>query len=234
MLKRLTERLDEGRQLLLTACVVGALLVAAALIPLLFRTAVPAPAPASYGSELEHRTALFTDFWANGGEAAAEVASIIPDREMETFCEDRMRTIVSRAVDDRAFTYTVPTGREYTRVSDGSGATVKLCRMWLQSQGDWQNWVDACFDAETGRIYYLYVSRECLTNRSRYSGAREGWDSAGAVARTLAAESGMTLRHFTGENRSGTAVLEGEDGLLCYELQFAGYDALIDLRVVCV
>ena len=233
MWKRMLERLDERKQLLVSACAVGLCLVIAALFPLLFRVR-PRPqtqTPSEYASELEHKIALFQDFWAKGGEAEAETQSIIPDREMETFCEERMRAIVARGVDDRDLSYTMPTGREYTLVSDGTG-TVRLCRMWLQAQGDWQNWVDACFDAETGRIYYLYISRECLTNRDLYTGAERG--TAETVANALVEAGGGTLRHFNGDGRGGTALVEAENGLICYEIKCSWYDALIDLRVIVV
>ena len=233
MWKRMLDKLDERKQLLLSAGAVGLCLVLAAVFPLLFRTQ-PQPraeTPSEYGSVLEHKIALFQDFWANGGAAAAETQSIIPDREMETFCEERMRAIVARGVDDRELSYTMPTGREYTLVSDDTGA-VRLCRMWLQARGDWQNWVDACFDAETGRIYYLYISRECLTNRGLYAGTERG--TAESVANALAEAGGGTLRHFNGDNRDGTALVESESGLICYEIKCNWYDALIDVRIICV
>ena len=233
MLKRLSERLGERKMVLLCACGVVAAMVLAALLPLAFRTPAPEPQPETGISALERRSALFVDFWTNGEEAEAKAEAMIPDRAMETFCEDEMRTIVSRSVDDREFSYTVPTGREYTTVSDGSGE-VRLCRMWLQARGDWQNWVDTCFDAESGQIYYLYVSRECLTNRDRYADAREGRDSAEAVAKLFAAETGLTLRRFSGDAHSGLAVLEREDGLICYEIRCNWYDALIDIQITCV
>ena len=233
MLKKLTERLDERKQLVLTACVVGGLLVLAALIPLLFRTAPPERTDENLSSAMEHRTALFAAYWNEGDASGLDAETMIPDREMETFCENRMRTLVADSVIDEDFSYSVPTGREYTLVSDGSNS-VRLCRMWLQSKGDWQNWVDACFDAETGRLYYLYVSRECLTNRSRYTGLGTGRDSAEAIAGLLAEDGGMTLRHFTGEKRSGTAVMDSPDGTVCYEIRCNWYDALIDVRIVCV
>ena len=236
MLKRMKKEMDERRQLQLTAVLMGLVLLAAILIPLAFRvppspTAEPEDGPAE--PDLEHRAALFVEYWAHGLEGEAEVETLIPDREMETFCENVMRKIVAEGTVDQAWSYSMPTGREYVTVTD-AGGEVKLCRMWVQERGDWQNWIDACFDAQSGRIYYLYVSRECLTNRALYGGPTEDRDSAEAVARSLAEAGGDTLRMFSGDKRGGTALIRCDGGQLCYEITWAWYDALVDIRILCL
>ncbi|MCR4934955.1 MAG: hypothetical protein K5990_00550 [Oscillospiraceae bacterium] len=231
MWKRLTERLDERRQVLLSAGLVGALLVFAALFPLLFRVPVARQSETDSAFGTAAQCDLFLDYWEHGIEAEGQVVPILPDGEMERFCRARMEMLVNRWVDDRAFTYSNPTGQSYTALN-GTEGSLLLCRMWLQARGDWQNWVDACFNAETGQIYYLYVSRECLTDAETYGGERP---DAEAVARAVAEESGLSLRRFRGDGTAGDALLETQNGsLVCYDVRGVWYDALIDIRVICV
>lgn len=231
MWKRLTERLDERRQVILSACIAGGLLIFAAAFPLLFRTPVNRQTETDSAFGAAAQCDLFLDYWEHGIEGEGQVVPILPDGEMERFCRARMETLVNRWVDDQAFTYSAPTGESYTALSGAEG-NLLLCRMWLQARGDWQNWVDACFNAETGQIYYLYVSRECLTNAEAYGGRPL---DAEAVARAVAEESGLTLRRFRGDESAGDALLETKNGnIVCYDVRGVWYDALIDIRVICV
>ena len=231
MWKRLTERLDERHQVILSACLVGTLLLFAATFPLLFRTPVHRQTETDSAFGTAAQCDLFLDFWEHGIEGEGQVVPILPDGEMERFCTRYMADLVARWVDDRAFAYSAPTGASYTALN-GTAGSLLLCRMWLQARGDWQNWVDACFNAETGQIYYLYVSRECLTDAETYGGERP---DAEAVARAVAEESGLSLRRFRGDGTAGDALLETKNGnIVCYDVRGVWYDALIDIRVICV
>ncbi len=231
MWKRLTERLDERRQVILSACLVGALLMFAALFPLLLRTPVARQSETDSAFGTAAQCDLFLDYWEHGVEGEGQVIPILPDGEMERFCRARMEALVNRWVDDRAFTYSAPTGQSYTALNGAAGSLL-LCRMWLQARGDWQNWIDACFNAETGQIYYLYVSRECLANAETYFGTQT---DAEAVSLAVAEESGLTLRRFRGDETAGDALLETRNGsIVCYDVRGVWYDALIDIRVICI
>ena len=234
-MKKLLERLraDSDRtKLLVSVCAVGCVLIAAMLLPLAFRAAPAPDEPA--GMTLEERTRMFADYWTNGPDESGftvEKPDPVP-RQMRETCETVMRTTIARSIDDRALADFAPTGSEYTIVSDGDGREIHVCRMWLEARGDWQNWLDVCMDADTGEIYYFYLSRECLTNRKLYPAAEEA--DAAQIAEQLAAENGWTLRYLAEEDGgAAAAVFSSAGGTLCYQIDCRIYDALIDVKLGC-
>ena len=176
---------------------------------------------------------MFADYWTLGAEASGFTVTK-PDpvpRKMKETCETVMRTLIARSIDDRALEDLSPTGSEYTVVSDGAGREIQVCRMWLEKRGDWQNWMDVCFDAETGELYYYYLSRECLTNRKLYE--RSDVD-AETIADSLAEDYGWVLRYLAEEaDGAAAAVYSGDGGTLCYAISCRVYDALVDIKVSC-
>jgi hypothetical protein len=224
--------LNDRTKLLVSICAAGAVLLAAMLLPLAFRSRV-GTAPEEPGAERD-RFALFADYWLRGPEESALGVSH-PDKLREgtkTACEERMRMLVERCAEDHALNYTGPTGSEYTVIRDESGTQILLCRMWLEARGDWQNWLDVCFDAESGEIYYLYLSRECLTNRQDYQTAAPP-DPAG-IAEQLAEGYGWKLRWLDqSDSGSSAAVYETESGTVCYQIDCKTFDTLIDIKLCC-
>lgn len=223
-------RWDERGKLFAAACVCGVLLAAAALLPLAFRTAAPAAEPPDF--TMGEKAALFVTYWYNEAVGLRVEKLDTPDDRISAFCEDRMSELSTRCLVDLALTDRTPTGSEYTAVT-GEAGTLRLCRMWFQGRGDWQNWLDVCFDADTGDVYYLYVSRECLTNLNLYAyGERP---AAEEIAAGVAEAYGGALRYFLPDgNGGGTAVLGVDDETLCYEISRVWYDTLIDIRINCV
>ena len=235
-MKKLLERLrpdSDRKKLIASACAVGLVLIAAMLLPLAFRTAPDASPPPAELTQAE-RMRMFADYWTLGAEASGFTVTkpeTVPHRMRET-CETVMHTLIARSIDDRGLSDPTPTGSEYTYVSDGAGREIAVCRMWLEARGEWQNWMDVCMDAETGALYYFYLSRECLTNRRNYSVP----DNAGCeqIAETLAAENGWTLRHLAeAGDGAALAVYAADGGTLCWQISSRVYDALIDVKVSC-
>jgi len=233
--KKLLERFhlkSDRAKLLLSFCGAALVLIAAMLLPLGFRTA-PGTDRDPAAMTLEERTRMFADYWTGGAEAGGylvEKPDPVP-RKMRETCETVARTLIARAIDDRALTDATPTGSEYTVVSDGTGRELKLCRMWLERRGDWQNWLDVCMDAETGEVYYFYLSRECLTNQRSYSLPEQA--GAAQIAESLATENGWSLRHLAEESGGAVAVYSSAGGTLCYTISSRLYDALIDVKITC-
>lgn len=224
-------RLDDRAKLLLTSGLAAVLLITALLLPLAFRggEAPVAPAAASEG-----KRRLFADYWlldpAELGITVTKESNV--SRETAQACEAVMQRLVEECIDDRQFYYEVPDGSEYTTLRDASGTQVRLCRMWLEAQGDWRNWLDACFDAESGEVYYLYLSRECLTNRSDY-GRDQGGDVR-TVAEGLASAYGWTLRWLEEGAESASALFTGADGgTACYQIDCRCYEMLVDVKLCC-
>ncbi len=235
-MKKLLERLRaDGERSKLLFSVIGVVLavIAAMLLPLAFRSE-GAGAPDAAEMTLEERTRMFSDYWNRGAEAAGLTVTK-PDpvpRKMKETCETVMRTLIARSIDDRGLDDLTPTGSEYTVVSDGGGRELHICRMWLEKRGDWQNWLDVCFDADTGELYYYYLSRECLTNRKLYQ--TEEIPDAKLIAEKLAEDNGWTLRYLADEADGGAAaVYSSPGGTLCYQISCRWYDALVDIKLCC-
>ena len=72
----------------------------------------------------------------------------------------------------------------------------KFLRKWVEWQGDWRNWLDVCFDADSGELYYLYLSSECLSSYSDYIGAVPAQFGAAYVAEILADEMDYELLYL--------------------------------------
>ena len=234
-MKKLLERLQAGGErtkLLLSIGGVVLVVILAMLLPLAFRAAPAGEEPAKELT-LAERAALFADYWERGAEAGGYTVTK-PDpvpRQMKDTCETVMRTLIARCIDDQGLDDPSPTGSEYTVVTDADGREISVCRMWLERRGDWQNWMDVCIDADTGELYYYYLSRECLTNRKLY----ETPDTdAGRIAAGLAEEYGWTLRYLAEEADGGAAAVYSSDGgTLCYQISCRVYDALTDIKVTC-
>ena len=227
-------QLDDRMQMIASAAAVGAVLIAAMLVPLAFRTS-GAGAEQSDGDPPASRSAVFAAYWndAPGGEnIRVEKPENVPEKQTE-LCETVMQTLIARCISDQGVDTPEPTGREYTVLHDESGTELQLCRMWLEVRGDWQNWLDVCFDSSTGELYYLYLSRECLTNGQNYPSGEEPVNAA-YIADTLAREYGWTLRSLSGgESGSAAAVFSSGSGTLCYQIDCKIYDALVDIRLCC-
>lgn len=233
-MKKLLERLhlnNDRARLLISICAVALVVVAAMLLPLAFRPA-PAGEESVPGMTLEERTQMFAEYWSLGAEASGFTVTK-PDpvpRRMKETSEAVIRTFIARSIDDKGLEDLSPTGTEFTAVSDGE-REIHVCRMWLEKRGDWQNWLDICFDADTGELYYYYLSRALLTNRQLYQ--QEKADAA-AVAEKLAEDNGWTLRYLSeGSDGAATALYSAPGGTLCYDVSCRVYDALIDVKLNC-
>ena len=235
-MKKLLERLganSDRTKLLVSVCAVALVVIAAMLLPLAFRPAPEAGEEPAPGMDLEERTQMFADYWRLGAEASGFTVTK-PDpvpKKMKETCETVMHTLIARSIDDKGLDDLSPTGSEYTVVSDGADREIHVCRMWVEKRGDWQNWLDVCFDADTGELYYYYLSRALLTNRQLYE--REDLDAAG-VAEKLAGDAGWTLRYCTEETDGAvTALYSTPGGTVCFDVSCRVYDALVDIKLNC-
>ena len=225
---------DDKVKLLFSVSAMGLLIVAAMLVPLGFRNVQEpenSPEPVALGQEQK----LFADYWILGPEKSGVTVAKLEtvNAQTKSSCEMAMASLVARCLDDRELDYSQPTGSEYTRISNEAGEELFLCRMWLEATGDWQNWMDVCMNAETGEIYYLYLSRECLRNQHLYADGTTLPD-AEFIANTIAAEYGWTLRWLGGEAEGGTAaVFTGDEGTVCYQIDCKAFDTLIDIKLCC-
>jgi len=230
-LKKLNELLfrDDRRRLLFSSAVVGGLLILAALLPLCFRTEA---APETPEADPAARMALFRDYWqqTEDDRIGEKTESFGP--ETDDFCLTQMEALIRDCIDDPGLEHPAPTGRELVRLQGADGTGLSLCRMWLEAAGDWKNWMDVCFDADSGAIYYFYLSRERLI-RSEQDGDAQDL-TAETVAEKLAAHQGWSLYRLT-ETADGAwdAVFGTGTGAACYRITVKAYDNLIDVMLAC-
>ena len=215
---------------LLTLAVV---FVAAAVIPLKF-----ADRNSTIGENYAAKAQLFSDYWNNEDSRCVVEKIAEPNAVQIDFCNKRFGELVERCrVDKAEIGEAKMEGSEYVRLSD-NGMTLELCRKWLQYSGDWNNWIDACFDANTGEVFYLYTNGECIYNSSEYSNVAPGSSDAGELARLIAEEMDMVLYHFDEllePGASSTAIYLCGESPVKLELSIVYYEGrLFDVKIVCI
>lgn len=235
-MKKLSEvlHLNEKTKFFISAVTAGVLMIAAILIPLAFRNG--AEKEETLPTSLEEKMLLFSNYWEHGAEECGLGVEKIenPSAKMKEKCETRMRTMIARGIEDKALSAPTPTGREYITLTDADGRTVNVCRMWLEIKGDWQNWMDACFDADTGELFYLYLSRECVENKSEYERTPESLPTAESLAVHLAEENGWTIRYVAEEDDySKTVVYSAQADTIVYCITCKAYETISDITIKC-
>ena len=220
---------NDRTKLALAALATGITLLFSMLFPLAFR-AHGEPAAEAAPLRLEERAALFARYWSGEEGLAAEMLGT-QDAQMTADCAAAMQRITERAIFDRKLANAAPDGVEYLRITDDA-ADMTVCHMWLERSGDWKNWMDVYFDAETGEIYYLYLSCGIIANPASYQGVAEL--DVRQIAAALAEQLGGTLRYMAAEaSEAQTAVIATETGSICYRIVCVAYDSLIDVKINC-
>ena len=233
ILSALKLRWSERERLIAAGGVCGLMLIVAALLPLSVSTGEAPAAEQSGAARIEESAALFVSYWYHDAAGITVEHPETLESKTAAFCNARSEELIARCIDDTALTDRTPTGSDYIELR-GENSVLRLYRVWLQAKGDWQNWLDVCFDADSGAVYYLYLSRECLSNFSQYRNAPR--HTMPEIAALLAEDRGGTVRYIVpgeGEN-DGTAALALDGGTVFYALRDAVYDTLIDVRVNCV
>jgi len=221
---------NDRTKLAAAAAATGAVLLFAILFPLVF---LYHPAETTdRGVALDSRAKLFVRYWNAKDEenGISEETIAEPKPETAALCEARMDGIVAVSIPDRALEERTPTGSEYLKISEGD-AEVNLCRMWLERSGDWKNWLDVCFDADTGELYYLYLSCACLKAPEAYE------DDVNArveqLAETLAACMDGEIRLVETDGTAQTVMITTPEGTIGYRLDCNCSERLVDIKINC-
>lgn len=223
--------MNEKMKTILYVSVAGLMFLLAALMPLRFRTSgQPGPDQPSMGV----RSRIFAAYWT--GDAACTAEPIAePQKEMQKRCNAEMEQITERCIIDKRLIDRQPLGSEYLRLETKEGA-VNLCRMWLERQGDWRNWLDVCFDADSGEVYYLYLSCECVSNSKQYVTAAKKVPDTSSIAAAVSEESGWPQLYlaWSGDPAQPGKAIFGADGGVCMDLSCIYYaGTLIDIKLCC-
>ncbi|MCM1148958.1 MAG: hypothetical protein NC319_02570 [Butyricicoccus sp.] len=222
-------------KLIIYGGVTAAVFVVSALVPLLFRGGETA-GPESTGLSAGDRAGIFAAYWNGVGEGFQVGQIGEPKNDELERCSARMDEISLMCLVDRSSGDVRSEGSEYVSVSRGE-EEIRLCRMWLEVQGDWRSWLDVCFDMDTGDVYYFYLSADCLTNPGKYLTLIPDGMDADRIAAHLSQERGYELLHLSrdGADEAVTAIYNAEGSAVCMSISCVCYTpALIDVKICCV
>ncbi|MGN1001579.1 MAG: hypothetical protein ACI4PC_02310 [Oscillospiraceae bacterium] len=223
--------MSDKLKLIVAGSATAVLLLLAMLVPLAFRNGEETAAPGTLGE----RASLFAAYWDGSDEVNWKKIEK-PSKQQEKAGAQLLETLVEEIVPDKRLTEAAPGGREYVRVSNDL-LSMDLCRMWMSAQGDWQNWLDLYFDLDTGDIYYLYLSSECLFNGNDYLDEPAAFDAEN-VADRIGEWIGYDLRYlvWSGDpTDTATAVYMAGGSSVCVDISCTYYRAtLIDVKIRCV
>lgn len=231
--KRARPASDERTRLIISAAAAAVFLVAALLIPLAFRGGRQEVQTDARGARAE----LFAAYWSGEREGLEVLGGESIAKKYAPDCEERINAIISDCTFDKNELLTQSEGHEYLTVRRGEDE-VTLCRFWRQYQGDWRNWLDVCFDADTGDVYYLYLSSECVKNRPEYAMSMPAGLDAGYVADRLAEREGSRLLSSEWSGSSAdplTAIYSVDGSAIKMSISCIYYEStLIDIKLVCI
>ena len=206
----------------------------AALLPLAFRTGSVETQSEECGPG--DRAAIFSAFWNDGGRGCTVRSIPGPEKKDIDACTQRMSEIVDGCIIDTQRAAANSAGSEYVSVTNDMG-TIRTCRMWMESQGDWNNWIDVCFDMDTGEVYYLYVSSKCIGNGEIYIDALPEGFNTQTAAELIADEWGCELVKVVWSGKTGdtaTAVFLNGGSAVCIELTCTYYQSsLLYVKLCC-
>ena len=135
---------------------------------------------------------------------------------------------------DEAPRKTVTEGCSFVDISDGE-KKMRLCRMWLQDKGDWNNWLDVYIDVDTGFIYYLYISSICVDNAQKYYSAIDGEMNSKTVASMISKETGYELKlvSWSGKNEDTAMAYMASNGeALMWNINCSYYaTSMLDIKI---
>lgn len=225
--------MSDKLKLIVAASASAFVLLLAMLLPLAFRSG-------GQGTEtvysLGERAALFAGYWGGSGDVDWKKIDK-PTKQQEKAGEELLGALVGSYVPDKRLSSPTPGGREYVSVSNDV-CSIDLCRMWMSAQGDWQNWLDVCFDLDTGDVYYLYLSSECLFNGNDYLHDQSAGFDAKNVADRIAELIGYELRYLVWSGNpadTATAVYMSGGSSVCVDINCIYYEAtLVDVKICCV
>lgn len=213
----------------------GAFFLLAALLPLAFRGGSTETESVGFGAG--DRAAIFSAYWNDSGRGCTVRNIPGPEKMDIDKCTQRMEEIVGACVIDSQRGPANSAGSEYVSVTNDAG-TIRTCRMWMEFQGDWNNWIDVCFDMDTGEVYFLYVSSKCISNGEIYIDALPEGFNTQTVAEMIADERGCELIKVVWNGKTGdtaTAVFLDDGSAVCMELTCTYYQSsLLDVKLCCV
>ena len=230
MLKRLRDELSEKTKLIVYLAITAIVFVFSFLMPLAFSSGNDT---AEQYFDTGERAAMFVAYNNKSKDVQVKVLDSFGNSD-DKFCRSRAEKIISYCTLDKKAGKTITNGSEFLQVSDGENI-LRLYHTWLQNEGDWTNWIDIYFDADTGYVYYLYVSSVCLSNASDYAGALDSNFNCRSVADLIAEENASSLRHFSWSGNAedpAYAVVSRNGDTVCWNINCSYYEStMLDVKI---
>lgn len=228
-LKALRDRLNEKTKLTVYIVAAVTVFIFCALIPLAFRGEIITDGIFDTGE----RAVVFSKYIAGDSSVKMKVDDK-PDKAEIKYCESVFEDLYDLSVADQAVEKTITEGYQFMTLSDGDNS-LRLCRMWVQDQGDWTNWLDVYIDVDTGFVYYLYISSICLYNPDRYYSSFDSSFNTKNVADIIAKETGFNLKvlNWSGQNEdTGTAYTAFNGESLIWSINCSVYpSSMVDIKI---
>lgn len=228
-IKRLRERLAGRTGLMIHICAVCLVFLFCALVPMAFRGEIIDDSVFDSGA----RAAMFSRYMEKNSDVRVKVDEKPGTAEIK-YCTKVFDGIYDRCVLDVKDGKLITQGQEFMTLSDGENS-MRLCRMWVQDQGDWTNWLDVYIDAETGFVFYLYVSSICLSNSMDYSDSLDPGFNCKTVADVIAAETGYGLEMLSWSGRAedtATAYTYSDGEAIIWSINCSYYpSSMLDLKI---
>jgi len=226
-LRNFRDRFSEKTKLTIYICTAVIVFIFCALIPLAFRGDIIVDSIFDTGA----RAAMFSQYIEKSSSVRVKVDDK-PDKAEVKYCEGLFEDLYERCVPDKKDVKIVTEGQQFMTLSDGDNS-MRVCRMWVQDQGDWTNWMDVYMDVETGFVYYLYVSSICLSNPELYHNEAEV--NVKTVADAIAAETGFGLEILNWSGRAedmATAFTYLDGEALIWNINCSYYPtSMLDIKI---
>lgn len=152
------------KQIIIYSAVTLLVIIICAVLPLGF---VSLEAPKEENNEpltLSQKADVFLTYWneghgdGRGGYEYEELSRSDMTAESLALCADIKNKLWDNFTVDDAVAGFEDQGETYFKMTDDEGREIRFYHVWYRWAGNWNNWFNLCADADTGTIYYFYVS----------------------------------------------------------------------------
>ena len=228
-LKSVRDRFSEKTKLIIYVSTAVLVFIVCSLVPLAFRGDIITDGIFDTGE----RASMFAKYLDSDKSVKVRVNDK-PDKAELKYCEKLFENIYDFCIVDNAEGKIITQDHQFLSLSDGENI-MNVCRMWIQDQGDWTNWLDVYMDVDTGFIYYLYVSSICLSNGGQYYDAFPAELNARQIADFIASETGFELKllNWSGNAEDTAAAYTAMDGeAIIWEINCSSYpSSMLDVKI---
>ena len=228
-LKDIRDSLSEKTKLIIYASSAAAVFVFCCLFPLAFRGEIVTDGLFDTAARAE----MFSRYMEKDGEIRIKLDEK-PEKVDQKFCDKIFDDIYGQCILDKKSGKVMDEGQEFINITDGKNS-MRLCRMWVQDQGDWNDWLDIYIDVDTGFIYYLYVSSVCISNSSQYLDSVPADTGSKSIADIICAKTGFAAEAFNWSGKpedTATVITYSAGDAIIWKINCIVYpSSMIDIKI---